>query len=67
MFKLFIKDGLMGIEAWHIKHYENAVEKFLNIAKKFNLTAAVVSDCHEHLIIHKIGVPYFSYGKSKKK
>ncbi|OEG69904.1 hypothetical protein ATZ36_07160 [Candidatus Endomicrobiellum trichonymphae] len=46
MFKSFIKDGLMGIEAWHIKHSENTVKKFLNLAEKFNLIATGGSDCH---------------------
>ncbi|GHT09672.1 phosphatase [Endomicrobiia bacterium] len=63
MFKSFIKDGLMGIEAWHIKHSENTVKKFLSLAEKFNLIATGGSDCHgphkkEHHIIGKMRVPY---------
>ncbi|MCA6085498.1 PHP domain-containing protein [Candidatus Endomicrobiellum agilis] len=46
IFKLLIKSGLMGIEAWHIKHSENMVKKFLSLAEKFNLVATGGSDCH---------------------
>ena len=71
MFKSFIKDGLMGIEAWHIKHSENTVKKFLNLAEKFNLIATGGSDCHgpykkEHPIIGKIKVPYSVVENLKK-
>jgi predicted metal-dependent phosphoesterase TrpH len=46
IFKSFIKNGLMGIEAWHVKHSEKTVRKFLNLAEKFNLIATGGSDCH---------------------
>ncbi|MDR0819985.1 MAG: PHP domain-containing protein [Endomicrobium sp.] len=63
MFKSLIKDGLMGIEAWHIKHSENTVKNFLNLAEKFDLIATGGSDCHgpykkELPVMGKMRVPY---------
>lgn len=46
IFESLVKDGLMGIEAWHIKHSESAVRKFLNLAEYFNLIVTGGSDCH---------------------
>ena len=46
IFESLVKDGLMGIEAWHIKHSESAVKKFLNLAEYFNLIVTGGSDCH---------------------
>jgi hypothetical protein len=59
----------MGIEVWHIKHSENIIKNFLNLAEKFSLIATGGSNCHgsyrkELLIMYKIRVPYFNYGKS---
>ncbi|OEG70737.1 hypothetical protein ATZ36_17345 [Candidatus Endomicrobiellum trichonymphae] len=63
MFRSFIKDGLMGIEAWHIKHSEKTVKKFLNLAEKFNLIATGGSDCHGSYkkklpVMGRMRVPY---------
>jgi predicted metal-dependent phosphoesterase TrpH len=37
-----------GIEAWYIKHSENVVKKFSDIAKKFNLLVTGVSGVMGH-------------------
>jgi predicted metal-dependent phosphoesterase TrpH len=44
MFRSFIKDGIMGIEAWRISHSKKTVKKFLHLAEKFNLVATGGSD-----------------------
>lgn len=46
LLRSLVECGLMGIEAWHIKHTENAVKKFLNLAGEFELLATGGSDCH---------------------
>jgi predicted metal-dependent phosphoesterase TrpH len=71
IFKSFIKDGLMGIEAWHIKHSENTVKKFLNLAEKFDLIATGGSDCHgqykkELPVMGRMRVPYSVMENLKK-
>jgi hypothetical protein len=53
----------MGIEVWHMKHSENTVKKFLNLAEKFNLIATGGSDCHgpykkELPVMGRMRVPY---------
>ncbi|MDR2191795.1 MAG: PHP domain-containing protein [Endomicrobium sp.] len=58
-----IKDGLMGIEAWHSKHPESAVKKFLSMAQEYGLIATGGSDCHgpfknERPIMGRVRVPY---------
>jgi predicted metal-dependent phosphoesterase TrpH len=63
LFNSLIEYGLMGIEAWHIKHSENVVKRFIDIAKKFSLLVTGGSDCHgpykkESPIMGKIKVPY---------
>ncbi|MCL2390549.1 MAG: PHP domain-containing protein [Endomicrobia bacterium] len=63
MFKSLIDSGLKGIEAWHSKHPESAVRKFLALAEEFNLIATGGSDCHgtyknEPPLIGRIKVPY---------
>jgi predicted metal-dependent phosphoesterase TrpH len=63
IFETFIKYGLMGIEAWHIKHSENTIKKLIVIAKKFNLLVTGGSDCHgpykKNLpVMGRIKVPY---------
>ncbi|MDR2436514.1 MAG: PHP domain-containing protein [Endomicrobium sp.] len=63
LFKSLIDCGLMGIEAWHIKHCESVVEKFIDLANKFNLLVTGGSDCHgpykkENPVMGKVKVPY---------
>jgi predicted metal-dependent phosphoesterase TrpH len=63
LFKFLIDCGLMGIEAWHIKHSENVVKRFIDIAKEFNLLITGGSDCHgpykkENPVMGKVKVPY---------
>ena len=63
MLRSLVNDGLMGIEAWHIKHPDSMVKKFLNIAQEFDLIATGGSDCHgpyknEPPAMGKIKVPY---------
>lgn len=63
IFKGLINDGLMGIEAWHNRHPQNIVKKFLGIAEDMNLIATGGSDCHggygnELPLMGKIKVPY---------
>ena len=58
-----IKDGLMGIEAWHSKHPESAVKKFLSMAQEYDLIATGGSDCHgpfkqDPPIMGRVKVPY---------
>ncbi|MDR3071399.1 MAG: PHP domain-containing protein [Endomicrobium sp.] len=70
VFKTFVQDGLAGIEAWHIKHSECSVKKFLDLAKEFNLVVTGGSDCHgpfneEYPVMGKIKVPYSVLEKLK--
>jgi len=63
MLRSLVNDGLMGIEAWHIKHPDSMVKKFLNIAQEFDLIATGGSDCHgpyknEPPVMGKVKVPY---------
>jgi predicted metal-dependent phosphoesterase TrpH len=63
LFKSLVDSGLKGIEAWHIKHSENVVRKFLDIAQEFNLIVTGGSDCHgpykkENPVMGKVKVPY---------
>jgi len=63
MMASLIKDGLKGIEAWHIKHPESAVKKFLALAQELDLIATGGSDCHgpyknDLPMIGKVKVPY---------
>ena len=63
IFKGLINDGLMGIEAWHNRHPQHIVKKFLSIAEEMNLIATGGSDCHgaygdDIPIMGKIKVPY---------
>jgi predicted metal-dependent phosphoesterase TrpH len=64
MFGSLVDEGLMGIEAWHIKHPASAVKKFLNIAQEFELIATGGSDCHGPYkdcapIMGTVKVPYY--------
>lgn len=64
MLRSLVNDGLMGLEAWHIKHPENVVKKFLNIAQEYDLIVTGGSDCHgpykdEPPIMGTIRVPYY--------
>jgi predicted metal-dependent phosphoesterase TrpH len=63
LFKSLVDCGLMGIEAWHVKHSESDVKKFIDISKEFNLVATGGSDCHgpfkkEKPVMGKIKIPY---------
>lgn len=63
MMQKLVDDGLMGIEAWHIKHTDNMAKKFLNLAQEFDLIVTGGSDCHgpyknEPPIMGKVKVPY---------
>jgi predicted metal-dependent phosphoesterase TrpH len=58
-----VKGGLMGLEAWHSKHPEHAVRKFLNMAEELDIIVTGGSDCHgpyknEPPIIGRVKVPY---------
>ncbi|GHT50079.1 phosphatase [Endomicrobiia bacterium] len=71
IFETFIKDGLKGIEVWHIKHSENVVKRFLSLVQDFNLIATGGSDCHgpyknEIPIMGRVKVPYFVLENLKK-
>jgi predicted metal-dependent phosphoesterase TrpH len=70
MFKSLVDGGLKGIEAWHSKHPESAVKKFLALAEEYNLIATGGSDCHgeyknEPPIMGRIKVPYSAVEKLK--
>jgi predicted metal-dependent phosphoesterase TrpH len=59
-----VDSGLVGIEVWHVKHTDNLVKKFLELAKEFNLLITGGSDCHgpfkkEAPLIGRIKVPYY--------
>jgi predicted metal-dependent phosphoesterase TrpH len=41
-----VKNGLMGIEARHIKHSKSTVKRFLSLAEEFVIIATGGSDCH---------------------
>lgn len=64
IFKGLINDGLMGIEAWHNRHPQHIVKKFLSIADDLDLIATGGSDCHgvygneTSPLIGKVKVPY---------
>ncbi|AKL97754.1 PHP domain-containing protein [Endomicrobium proavitum] len=63
MLDALIKSGLDGLEAWHIKHPESAVKKFLSLTQELGLIATGGSDCHgpyknEPPIIGRVKVPY---------
>lgn len=71
MLRSLIKNGLMGIEVWHIKHSEDVVKKLLKLADEFNLNVTGGSDCHgkykkESFIIGKVKVPYYVFESLKK-
>jgi predicted metal-dependent phosphoesterase TrpH len=58
-----VKAGLMGIEAWHSKHPESAVKKFLSMAQEYDLIVTGGSDCHgpfkkDPPIMGRIRIPY---------
>ena len=38
--------GIKGLEVFHSKHTSGMIEKYLNIAKKYNLIPTGGSDCH---------------------
>ncbi len=64
MMKSLVDAGLVGLEAWHVKHPDYAVKKFLNLAQEFNLIVTGGSDCHgpykdEAPLMGKIKVPYY--------
>ncbi|MDR2617194.1 MAG: PHP domain-containing protein [Endomicrobium sp.] len=59
-----VDSGLVGIEVWHVKHADNLVKKFLELAKEFNLLITGGSDCHgpfkkDAPLIGRIKVPYY--------
>lgn len=58
-----VNDGLMGLEAWHIKHPDNLVRKISNMAQEYDLIVTGGSDCHgpykkDPPIMGKVKVPY---------
>jgi len=68
---MLLQYGLMGIEAWYIRHSESTVQKFLNLAEKFNLIVTGGSDCHgpyknEPPVMGRIKVPYSVVENLKK-
>lgn len=63
LMKMLVDEGLMGIEAWHIKHNPQTTKKILNIAQEFDLIATGGSDCHgpykdEPPIMGTVKIPY---------
>jgi predicted metal-dependent phosphoesterase TrpH len=54
--------GLKGIEAYYLEHSKAITDKYLNIAKKYNLLVTGGSDCHgfakEQVRIGKMKIPY---------
>jgi predicted metal-dependent phosphoesterase TrpH len=71
IFETLIKVGLMGIEAWYIKHPERVVKRFLSLAQDFNLIATGGSDCHGPYkkaapVMGKVKVPYSVLENLKK-
>lgn len=64
MLRSLVNDGLMGIEAWHIKHPDSAVKKFLSLAQEYDLIVTGGSDCHgpykdDGPIMGTVRVPYY--------
>ncbi|MDR1941286.1 MAG: PHP domain-containing protein [Endomicrobium sp.] len=58
-----VKGGLMGLEAWHSKHPEHAVKKFLSMADELGIIVTGGSDCHgpyknEPPVMGRVKVPY---------
>ncbi|MCL2145520.1 MAG: PHP domain-containing protein, partial [Endomicrobia bacterium] len=63
MLRLLVDGGLMGLEAWHVKHPDSAVKKILSLAEEYDLIVTGGSDCHgpykdEAPIIGTVRVPY---------
>ncbi|MBU0684027.1 MAG: hypothetical protein KJ864_07050 [Candidatus Omnitrophica bacterium] len=58
----YVKAGLRGIEALHIKHRAGISAKYSDIAKKYNLIVTGGSDCHggneDKALIGKIKLDY---------
>ena len=63
--------GLSGIEAYHPKHPESMVKKFLALAKDLGIAATGGSDCHgasknEPAMLGRIKIPYLIVENLKK-
>jgi predicted metal-dependent phosphoesterase TrpH len=41
-----IRMGMMGIEAWHPHHSDEEAERYLELARQYDLVATAGSDCH---------------------
>jgi len=69
--KYLAKKGLLGIEAYYIRHTHEETEKFLAWAKEFNLMITGGSDCHGEVAgrteeIGKISISYEHLFKMKE-
>jgi predicted metal-dependent phosphoesterase TrpH len=66
----FVKDGIMGIEAYYCEHSNSQTGEFVKIAEKFGLLITGGSDCHgaakEEVQIGKIKLPYEHVEKLKE-
>lgn len=66
----FVKDGMMGIEVYYPEHTPQMIERYKNIAEKYNLLITGGSDCHgsakREILIGKIKIPYELVEKLKR-
>lgn len=57
-----IKQGLQGIEVYHSDHTHNGEERYLELAKKYNLVVTGGSDCHGigkgKVLMGTVKIPY---------
>lgn len=58
----FIKDGLLGIEAFHTEHPTSVERHYLRVTKKHHLAFTGGSDFHNHTHNHsELGIPRVPY------
>ncbi|HQP91676.1 MAG TPA: PHP domain-containing protein [Candidatus Omnitrophota bacterium] len=66
----FVKDGIMGIEAYYAEHSDFQEQEFIKIAKKYDLLITGGSDCHgeakDEINMGKIKLPYEYVEKLKE-
>ncbi len=66
----FVKDGIMGIEAYYCEHSKYQTDEFVKIAEKYNLLITGGSDCHgtakDEGRIGRVKLPYEYVEKLKQ-
>lgn len=66
----FVKDGIMGIEAFYTEHSSRQTQEYIRIAGEYNLLVTGGSDCHgvakEESHLGKVKLPYEYVEKLKE-